>query len=52
MTARTFNIAGPCVPVEHHMLPPERRLSRVLRLIAQRGGVIAISTEPRGGKSG
>jgi type II secretory pathway predicted ATPase ExeA len=32
----TFNIAGPCIPGEHYMLPPERRLGRVLRLVAQR----------------
>jgi hypothetical protein len=29
----SFNTAGPCVPGEHYMLPPERRLGRVLRLI-------------------
>lgn len=28
-----FNIAGPCIPGEHYMLPPERRLGRVMRLI-------------------
>jgi hypothetical protein len=32
----TFNIAGPCIPGEHYMLPPERRLGRVLELVAQR----------------
>jgi hypothetical protein len=32
----TFNIAGPCIPGEHYMLPPERRLGRVLKLVAQR----------------
>jgi len=32
----SFNIAGPCIPGEHYMLPPERRLGRVLRLIDQR----------------
>ncbi|WP_159397860.1 AAA family ATPase [Sorangium cellulosum] len=32
----SFNIAGPCIPGEHYMLPPERRLGRVLRLIEQR----------------
>jgi hypothetical protein len=32
----TFNIAGPCIPSEHYMLPPERRLGRVLKLIGQR----------------
>ena len=32
----SFNIAGPCVPGEHYMLPPERRLGRVLKLIEDR----------------
>ncbi len=30
---REFNTAGPCFPDEHYMLPPERRLGRVLKLI-------------------
>src|SRR5262245_31641778 len=29
----SFNIAGPCIPGEHYMLPPERRLGRVMELI-------------------
>ncbi len=29
----SFNTAGPCVPGEHYMLPPERRLGRVMELI-------------------
>ena len=32
----SFNTAGPCIPGEHYMLPPERRLGRVLTLIEQR----------------
>ncbi len=28
-----FNVAGPCFPDEHYMLPPERRLGRVMELI-------------------
>lgn len=32
----SFNTAGPCIPGEHYMLPPERRLRRVLRLIESR----------------
>jgi hypothetical protein len=28
-----FNIAGPCIPGQHYMLPPERRLHDVLELI-------------------
>lgn len=31
-----FNIAGPCNPAEHYMLPPERRLGEVLELIRDR----------------
>lgn len=29
----SFNTTGPCVPGEHYMLPPERRLGRILELI-------------------
>jgi hypothetical protein len=29
----SFNTAGPCIPGEHYMLPPEQRLGRVLELI-------------------
>ncbi|MCX4239818.1 AAA family ATPase [Paraliomyxa miuraensis] len=32
----SFNIAGPCIPGEHYMLPPERRLGHVLRLVDER----------------
>jgi len=32
----SFNTAGPCVPGEHYMLPPERRLERVLELVDER----------------
>jgi hypothetical protein len=28
-----FNTSGPCIPGEHYMLPPERRLGHVLELI-------------------
>jgi hypothetical protein len=31
----SFNTAGPCIPGEHYMLPPERRLGRALRLIEE-----------------
>lgn len=31
-----FNTAGPCIPGEHYMLPPERRLDEVLELIDER----------------
>jgi hypothetical protein len=34
--ARSFNTTGPCVPGEHYMLPPERRLGRVQELIERR----------------
>jgi hypothetical protein len=29
----SFNIAGPCLPGEHYMVPPERRLGPALELI-------------------
>jgi hypothetical protein len=29
----SFNTTGPCIPGEHYMLPPERRLGRILELI-------------------
>jgi hypothetical protein len=29
----SFNTTGPCFPGEHYMLPPERRLGRVMQLI-------------------
>ena len=32
----SFNTAGVCVPGEHYMLPPERRLGRVMQLIDER----------------
>jgi len=28
-----FNTSGPCIPGEHYMIPPERRLDDVLALI-------------------
>ncbi len=31
----SFNTAGPCIPGEHYMLPPERRLGRVMKLIEE-----------------
>ena len=30
-----FNTSGPCVPGQHHMLPPERRLDRAMELVEQ-----------------
>lgn len=30
-----FNTTGPCVSGEHYMLPPERRLGRVMRLVEE-----------------
>jgi len=33
-----FNTAGPCIPGEHYMLPPERRLGSVLELVEARHG--------------
>jgi hypothetical protein len=31
--ARSFNTTGPCIASKHYMLPPERRLGRVMELI-------------------
>jgi type II secretory pathway predicted ATPase ExeA len=32
----SFNTTGPCIPGEHYMLPPERRLAEVLDIIERR----------------
>ena len=32
----SFNTAGPCIPGEHYMLPPERRLGSIQELIEDR----------------
>lgn len=32
----SFNTTGPCIPGEHYMLPPERRLGPALQLIEER----------------
>ncbi len=32
---RSFNISGPCLSAKHYMLPPDGRLGRVLKFIAQ-----------------
>ncbi|NJL26709.1 MAG: ATP-binding protein, partial [Thermoanaerobaculia bacterium] len=32
---RFFNTGGPCEPARHYMLPPERRLPGVERLVEQ-----------------
>ncbi len=34
---KCFNIAGPCFPDEHYMLPPLERLPGVMRIVEQRG---------------
>ena len=34
--ARFFNTAGPCIPGDHYLLPPERRLPEIRRLIEQK----------------
>ena len=34
--ARWFNIAGPCDPRDHYMLPATARLPEAMRLIAQK----------------
>lgn len=42
---RFFNTAGPCDPERHYMLPPERRLPEVRRLIEQ--GLYFVVHAPR-----
>ena len=37
MMERYFNIAGPCFPDEHYMLPPLERLPGIMRIVEQRG---------------
>jgi hypothetical protein len=32
----SFNTTGPCIPGEHYMLPPERRLELIQQLIEER----------------
>ncbi len=32
---RWFNIGGPCIPYDHYMIPPERRLGEIMKLIDQ-----------------
>ena len=34
---KCFNIAGPCFPDEHYMLPPLERLPGIMRIVEQRG---------------
>ena len=45
-----FNIAGPCFPAEHYMLPATERLPEVMRLIA-RGQYFAIHAARQSGKT-
>ena len=41
-----FNTSGPCIPGEHYMLPPERRLGDVLALIEARGASLPLGSAP------
>ncbi len=34
---KCFNIAGPCFPDEHYMLPALERLPGIMRIVEQRG---------------
>ncbi|MCC6556401.1 MAG: AAA-like domain-containing protein [Polyangiaceae bacterium] len=47
---RSFNTTGPCYPDEHYMLPPERRLGRVMELI-QRGKYFTLHAGRQTGKT-
>lgn len=46
----SFNIAGPCFPEEHYMLPPERRLGQVLEFIDE-GRSFTLHSGPQTGKT-
>jgi hypothetical protein len=47
---RAFNTSGPCHPDEHYMLPPERRLGRVMRLL-ERGKYFSLLGGRQTGKT-
>ncbi len=47
---RSFNTTGPCYPDEHYMLPPERRLGRVMELI-ERGKYFTLHAGRQTGKT-
>jgi hypothetical protein len=47
---RSFNTAGPCYPDEHYMLPPERRLGRVMELV-ERGKYFTLHAGRQTGKT-
>ena len=46
----SFNTAGPCFPDEHYMLPPERRLGRIMELI-ERGKYFTLHAGRQTGKT-
>jgi hypothetical protein len=46
----SFNTTGPCFPREHYMLPPERRLHRILELI-ERGKYFTLHAGRQTGKT-
>jgi hypothetical protein len=46
----SFNVAGPCIPGRHYMLPPERRLGRVMELIED-GAVFTLHAGRQTGKT-
>ncbi len=37
---RCFNIAGPCFPDEHYMLPALERLPGIMRIVEQRSSFV------------
>jgi type II secretory pathway predicted ATPase ExeA len=47
---RSFNTTGPCFPDEHYMLPPERRLGRIMELI-ERGKYFTLHAGRQTGKT-
>jgi type II secretory pathway predicted ATPase ExeA len=45
---RWFNIAGPCFPDEHYMIPPERRAGEAMELIEQGRWFVLVSGRQTG----
>ena len=45
---RKFNIAGPCFPDEHYMLPALERLPGIMRIVEQRGYFVLHSARQSG----
>jgi hypothetical protein len=47
---RTFNLAGPCIPARHYIVPPLERLPKALPLV-RRGEYLSLSGPRQSGKT-